>query len=152
MKRKKSKKGKNSALSRHNADGYIRDLEHICKLGYISSNTRDWIETNMYRLRECANCYEVEFASKLLSSKIQFIHQAPFIFSGKIYFADFFIPAKHLIIEIDGIYHESDSQSRYDRFRDQCFNGHKISVVRIPNQAVFNEKDLNILLSKYFEL
>lgn len=144
------KLSKKDALAYYNTNGYLNDLEHICKIGFIDRNTRDWIETNMTHLRETANAYEIEFASKLLADGVQFIHQAPFIFSGKIYFADFFIPSKHLIIEIDGIYHEGERQSRYDRFRDECFNGHRIRVIRMPNQAVFNDNDLKILLSKHF--
>ena len=148
--KKKSKKQKVNALERHNSYGYLKDLNHICKLGYIDASRRDWIETNMLRLRECANVYEHKFAEYLINKKIEFIHQAPFILSGKIYFADFFLPKYHLIIEIDGLYHSGNKQYEYDRFRDACFSGHKINVLRIPNNAVTNGNDLKVLTSKYF--
>lgn len=141
------KNRKKSELDNHNTIGYLDDLNHICKLGRINPSTRDWIETNMLRLREVANVYEVDFASYLIKKKVKFIHQAPFILSGKIYFADFYLPDKNVIIEIDGSYHNGIFQSEKDKFRDECFNGNKIKVIRIPNSAVNNEKDLNILLN-----
>lgn len=101
----------------------------------------------MLGLRDKANCYEKAFAKYLMDKKLKFIHQAPFIFSGKIYFADFYLPYHHLIVEIDGTYHQGESQYKYDRFRDQCFNGHKLSVIRIPNDAVRDAKAIQLLLS-----
>lgn len=136
--------GNRSKLINYNTVGYLDDLAHICKLGKISESRRDWIETNMLRLRSCANMYEIEFASYLMKKGIKFIHQAPFILSGKIYFADFYLPDKHIIIEIDGDYHNGITQSEKDRFRDECFNGHKLKVIRIPNAAVYNNKDLSV--------
>ena len=146
MKNKAKTNGNRSKLVNHNTIGYLDGLNHICKLGRISSSTRDWIETNMLRLRETANSYEIDFAAYLMNKKIEFIHQAPFIFSGKIYFADFYLPKREAIIELDGQYHSGMAQSRKDRFRDECFNGNKIKVIRIPNAAVYNENDLRILL------
>ena len=147
--KKNVKKKKVKALDKYNSLGYLKDLNHICKLGYIDKSTRDWIETNMLRLRDCANVYEHKFGEYLISKKINFIHQAPFILSGRIFFADFFLPNQHLVIEIDGLYHNGYKQCEYDRFRDACFNGYKINVLRIPNSAIMNEKDLKILVSKY---
>lgn len=143
----KAKKKQDKKLAEHNDLGYLEDLAHLYKLGAISESKRDWIETTMLGLRDKANCYEKAFAKYLLDKKLKFIHQAPFIFSGKIYFADFYLPDHHLIVEIDGIYHQGISQYKYDRFRDQCFNGHKLSVIRIPNDAVMDAKAVQLLLS-----
>ena len=143
----KTKKKQDKKLAEHNDLGYLEDLAHLYKLGAISESRRDWIETTMLSLRDKANCYEKVFAKYLMDKKIKFIHQAPFIFSGKIYFADFYLPDHHLIVEIDGIYHQGISQYKYDRFRDQCFNGHKLSVIRIPNDAVMDSKAMQLLLS-----
>lgn len=146
----KAKTKKSGALDKHNSYGYLNDLNHICKIGYIRDSTRDWIETTMLRLRDCANVYEHKFGEYLIKKNIEFIHQAPFILSGKIYFADFYLPKHNLIVEIDGTYHSGIAQSESDRFRDACFGGHKISVLRLPNNAVTNESDLKILTSEYF--
>lgn len=144
------KKANNDVLMHHSDAGYVKDLKHLCSLGNITPSKRDWIETTMLRLRETSNVYEKKFCSYLLSIGVDFIHQAPFILSGKIYFADFYIPEHHLIVEIDGDYHNGISQSEYDRFWDASFNGHKIKVLRLPNGAVSNEEDLNIFFSEYF--
>lgn len=138
--------GNRSKLINHNTLGYLDDLFHICKLGKISESKRAWIETNMLRLRESANMYEIDFASYLMNKGIKFIHQAPFILSGKIYFADFFLPEKHAIIEIDGDYHNGILQSEKDKYRDECFNGHRLKVIRIPNNAVYEINLLKIFL------
>lgn len=143
----KAKKKQDKKLTEHNDLGYLEDLAHLYKLGAISESKRDWIETTMLSLRDKANCYEKAFAKYLMGKKLKFIHQAPFIFSGKIYFADFYLPDHHLIVEIDGIYHQGVSQYKYDKFRDQCFNGHKLSVIRIPNDAVRDTNAIQLLLS-----
>lgn len=69
MKNKAKTNGNRSKLVNHNTIGYLDDLNHICKLGRISSSTRDWIETNMLRLRETANSYEIDFAAYLMNKK-----------------------------------------------------------------------------------
>lgn len=145
----KAKKSNSNALQKHNDLGYLDDLQHICKLGLINESRRDWIETTMLKLRDSANIYEHKFGGYLIKCKIDFIHQAPFIFNGKIYFADFYLPKYHTIVEIDGIYHSGLAQGEYDRFRDECFNGHKLKVLRIPNGAVLKEKDIKILLNDF---
>lgn len=146
---KKQKKHKNDTLQRHSDVGYIQDLKHLCTLGKISSSKRDWIETTMLRLRETANIYEKKFGAYLLARHVEFIHQAPFVLSDKIYFADFYLPQHHLIVEIDGDYHQGITQSEYDKIRDASFNGHKVKVLRIPNSAVMNQDALNIFISQY---
>lgn len=146
-KRRAKTNGNRSKLINYNTIGYLDDLAHICKLGRISESKRDWIETTMLKLRSSANMYEIDFAAYLIDNGIKFIHQAPFILSGKIYFADFYLPTKHAIIELDGSYHNGIAQSEKDRFRDECFNGHKLKVVRIPNSAVYDKKSLKIFMS-----
>ena len=148
----KANKKQDVKLTKHNDLGYLEDLAHLYKLGAISESKRDWIETTMLSLRDKANCYEKIFAKYLMDKKVKFIHQAPFIFSGKIYFADFYLPDYHLIVEVDGIYHEGITQYKYDRFRDECFNGHKLSVVRMPNDVVRNLEKVKILLSPFIKL
>lgn len=101
----KAKKRQDKKLAEHNDLGYLEDLAHLYKLGAISESKRDWIETTMLGLRDRANCYEKVFAKYLMDKKIKFIHQAPFIFSGKIYFADFYLPDQNTIVEFNGIQH-----------------------------------------------
>lgn len=147
VKNKAKTNGNRSKLINHNTIGYLDDLAHICKLGRITESKRDWIETTMLKLRSSANMYEIDFAAYLMSKNIKFIHQAPFILSGKIYFADFYLPDKHAIIEIDGNYHNGISQYEKDRFRDECFNGYKLKVVRIPNATIYDERSMNMFVT-----
>lgn len=142
----KLKRG-DSALMGHSDFNYIADIEHLNKLDGINHSYRDWIETKMIELRGKAPIYEHFLAEFLFNEHIHFIHQAPFVMSGKVFFADFFIPSKNVIIEVDGGYHNGASQYAKDRFRDVCFNGHMIRVIRIPNNATKNKKDLRILLN-----
>lgn len=146
----KKAKSSTNCLQRHTDCNYEEDLKHIYSLNNINPSKRDWIETTMLCLREKANIYEKKFGKFLLSKHIKFIHQAPFVLSGKIYFADFYFPQQRLIIEIDGDYHQSERQLTYDKVRDTCFAGHNVKVLRIPNNVVNDEQALNILLSKFF--
>ena len=131
-------------LEEYNIKHYAYDLNHIHKLGSINANKRRWIEDTMLDLRGRANYYEKVFASYLIRKGIVFIHQAPFVFDGKIYFADFYIPHAHTIIEIDGEYHKGIAQSEYDYNRDICFEGDKIKTIRIPNTAVNSDRELDL--------
>ena len=150
-KKKNSKKAKTnsnrSKLITYNANSYMLDMKHIFELGRISESRKDWIETTMLKLRSSANCYEIDFAAYLMEKGIRFVHQAPFIFDRKIYFADFYIPSKRAIFEIDGQYHDGMAQSEYDEQRSECFEGNRIKVIRIPNAAVYDKYKLDIYLS-----
>lgn len=126
---------------------YLIDLEHINKLHNISDSYRDWIENTMLELRSKAPIYEHYLAEFLFSEHIEFIHQAPFVLSDKAYFADFFIPSRNVIVEVDGEYHNGIVQRAKDRFRDMCFNGHMVRVIRIPNKATMDKSRLKILLN-----
>lgn len=148
-KRKKyntNKKKKLSSLQKKNDIGYLDDLNHICKLGIISENKKNWIEATMLILREKSTLAEVNCGNFLISKKIKFINQAPFILDDKIFFADFFIPDFNIIIEIDGKYHDSNKQKKLDAIRDFIFNGYKIHTIRIPNAATYNQNNLKIYL------
>lgn len=140
-------KSGDSKLTGYSSNNYAVDVAHLSRLGKISTSRRAWIETTMLELRSKAPIYEHFLAEFLFANNIQFIHQAPFILDDKIYFADFFIPAKHAIIEVDGGYHNGCVQATKDRFRDLCFNGHMIRVIRIPNSATDNKNDLCLLLN-----
>lgn len=107
----------------------------------------------MYELREKANCYEHKMGEILIESGIDFIHQAPFVFRPKtIYFCDFYIPSHRIVIEIDGIYHNSAVQSMKDTERDFNFKSIGIRVVRIANEETNDKEKLKLRLSQYIKL
>jgi very-short-patch-repair endonuclease len=138
--REKKEKKYNRTIALSDED-IIRDYSHIAKLK-VSESRRDWIENTMYELRAKSNKYERKLLQLLKVNKIAFIHQAPFIIDGKIYFADFFLPKENLIIEIDGISHDNNIQKQYDKQRDAAFGSYKIKTIRLSNDLVSDKKRL----------
>ena len=137
-------------LDKHNIENYYSDIEYIGRL-CVSQSTKEWIETNMYVLRGRSNIYENHVGAYLYDKKIKFIHQPPFVFSGKIYFADFYLPEHRLVIEVDGSYHNGDEQFKYDRERDYQFKSMRIRTMRISNQETMSRKTIELRLSQYIK-
>lgn len=109
----------------------------------IRRSKRDWITTARWELQERANKYEHLFGNFLIKHKVHFIHQAPFVIDGHIYFADFYLPEKRIVVEIDGDYHNGKYQQAKDRNKtdDLQFAGTK--VVCIKNATTLDENMLN---------
>lgn len=135
----------------YNTKNYYLDIAWINALS-VSKSKRDWIEITMYDLRSSANIYEVNVADFLSNLQIKFIHQAPFVFGTKIYFADFYLPDYKLTIEVDGSYHDGRVQSMYDKERDEQFLGIKIRTMRIKNRETINIEMLKLRPTQYIEL
>lgn len=133
-----------SPLDLHNIKSYIEDYAIISKFSHLPFSKREWIETRRYELQFSANKYEHYVGSYLLSHNVSFIHQAPFIINGKIYFLDFFIPSLCIALEVDGISHESVSKHEKDKDRDLNFKSIGIKTIRISNSECENSKYLNI--------
>lgn len=152
MKQKRKSKKKNTGFKSYNKtivlsnEDIIRDYSHLAKLR-VSENRRDWIETTMYTLRSKANIYERKLIDLFTANKVVFIHQAPFILDGKIYFADFFLPDENIIVEIDGDYHSGISQKSYDKDRDRAFKSYNMKTIRISNELVKEATKLKQILS-----
>ena len=52
------------------------------------------------------------------------------------YIADFYIPKKHLVIEIDGIQHLTWEHKEKDRTRDKFIEEQGLCVLRFPNESI----------------
>lgn len=135
-------------LDLYNVKNYNTDIDYINRLS-VKQSTKEWIELAMYEHRAKANIYELNFAEFLLERKVRFIHQAPFVFGGKIYFADFYLPDHHLVVEIDGDYHNGEGQYNYDKIRERNFASVKISTERISNHTTTSDSALSLIMSKY---
>lgn len=142
----KNKKMVQSPLDLHNISQYIEDYAIISKFSHLPFSKREWIETRRYELQFSANKYEHLLGAYLLSHDVKFIHQAPFIINGKIYFLDFFIPSLRTAIEVDGISHSLYNNSDKDRNRDKDFKTIGIKTIRISNDEVSTNKFLDIRL------
>jgi very-short-patch-repair endonuclease len=67
------------------------------------------------------------------------------------YVVDFFCPAKHLIIELDGGHHNDDGNAKRDRERQLCLEREGYRVIRFWNSEI--SSDLNAVLERiYVEL
>lgn len=64
------------------------------------------------------------------------------------YIADFYIPDKHIIIEVDGKFH--DKQKQHDKNRTKTIQEHypEIKVLRYTWKDLFNEDKMSDLLWK----
>lgn len=57
------------------------------------------------------------------------------------YFADFYIHAARLIIEVDGEHHQSAAQQLKDAVRDKWFQAHSYSMLRFSTGEVWHDTD-----------
>lgn len=152
--RKKNKKNKRSfkknevqsPLDLHNISQYIEDYAIISKFSHLPFSKREWIETKRYELQYSANKYEHLLGAFLLSHDVKFIHQAPFVINGEIYFLDFFIPSLRIAIEVDGVSHSWYDHPNKDSNRDMDFKTIGVKTIRISNDEVSSKKYLEIRL------
>ena len=52
------------------------------------------------------------------------------------YIVDFFIPALHLVIEVDGEQHSTSEGKAYDQNRDTVLRMYELEILRIPNSMI----------------
>jgi very-short-patch-repair endonuclease len=134
----------------HEIKDYYADFEHLHKLR-VDENFRDWIEHTMLNLRGRMTTSEQNVMRYLKIMQIPYIFQAPFVIDEKVYFVDFFLPNDNLVIEVDGGYHDSMTQRKKDELRDLVFDGVRIKVARISNEATKSSRNIRIILSQYIE-
>ena len=146
------KAAKLRALDKHDTEGYFKDLEYLGRLSFVPEGTRSWIEVTMYSLREKANVYEHSLGELLIKKKVNFIHQAPFVFRPKkIYFTDFYLPDYRIVIEVDGVYHNGKDMVSRDAERDYNFKSIGIRVVRVMNEETKDPEHLSLRLAQYIK-
>ena len=146
-KKKASKKQKpivQTPLDIHNISNYIEDYAIISKFAHLPFSKREWIETRRYELQFNANKYEHILGEYLIKHDVKFIHQAPFVICGRIYFLDFFIPSLRVAIEVDGVAHSYMRQKDKDLSRDCDFKSIGVKTIRISNDEVNSPKHLGI--------
>ena len=89
-------------------------------------------------LRERATPAERRFRGFLCHAKIKFKFQRAFIKKGGFVIADFYIPSKKLVIEIDGGYHLTPAQQSKDKWKDKyLIDNYGIDTMRFTNERVF---------------
>jgi very-short-patch-repair endonuclease len=55
------------------------------------------------------------------------------------YVADFYCPAAKLVVEIDGLVHDSEGAAKFDQARDLYMRGLGLKVIRIPAADVLRD-------------
>lgn len=122
-------------------------LESMPKEG---SDRYKWIISTRNKLLSNPTKSEIEFYEVLSLLDIPFEKQRPFVFNGRIFFADAFFEKTKTIIEIDGGYHLSPKIKKKDNNRTSLFNGAGYKVIRIKNEDVFDRAFFLSKLSKHF--
>lgn len=97
--------------------------------------------------------YELIFKNFLIEIGVDFIFQKAFIAKDYYCIVDFYIPKPYkIVIEIDGEYHNNNSQILKDKKRDDYLTRVRgFSVIRIKNQDV-NSLETKMLIHKLFNI
>ena len=87
--------------------------------------------------------YAERLLKKFLTGKIDFEFQKIIYTDNKHFFiADFYIPSKNLIIEVDGEYHNDAKQQDKDIWRTKILKSLGYRVIRFKNKQITESNDL----------
>ena len=92
--------------------------------------------------------YAERLLKTFLTGKIDFEFQKIIYTDNKHFFiADFYIPSKNLIIEVDGEYHDDTKQQDKDIWRTKLLNSLGYRVIRFKNKHITESRDLSWILN-----
>lgn len=92
--------------------------------------------------------YAERLLKTFLIGKIDFEFQKIIYTDNKHFFiADFYIPSKNLIIELDGEYHDDIKQQNKDIWRTKLLNSLGYKVIRFKNKQIIESRDLSWILN-----
>ena len=92
--------------------------------------------------------YAERLLKTFLTEKIDFEFQKIIYTDNKHFFiADFYIPSKNLIIELDGEYHNDAKQQDKDIWRTKLLNSLGYRVIRFKNKQITESRDLSWILN-----
>ena len=92
--------------------------------------------------------YAERLLKTFLTGKIDFEFQKIIYTDNKHFFiADFYIPSKNLIIELDGEYHDTIKQQDKDIWRTKLLNSLGYRVIRFKNKQIIESRDLSWILN-----
>ena len=87
--------------------------------------------------------YAERLLKTFLTGKIDFEFQKIIYTDNKhVFIADFYIPSKNLIIELDGEYHDNAKQQNKDIWRTQLLHSLGYRVIRFKNKQITESKNL----------
>ena len=92
--------------------------------------------------------YAERLLKTFLAEKIDFEFQKIIYTDNKHFFiADFYIPSKNLIVELDGEYHDNIKQQDKDIWRTQILKSLGYEVIRFKNKQITESRDLSWVLN-----
>ena len=92
--------------------------------------------------------YAERLLKTFLTGKIDFEFQKIIYTDNKHFFiADFYIPSKNLIIELDGEYHNDAKQQDKDIWRTKILQSLGYRIIRFKNKQITESKDLSWILN-----
>ena len=93
--------------------------------------------------------YAERLLKTFLAGKIDFEFQKIIYTDNKKHFfiADFYIPSKNLIVELDGEYHDNIKQQDKDIWRTQILKSLGYEVIRFKNKQIIESRDLSWILN-----
>lgn len=103
----------------------------------MSTLSERWIRLRRADLMSKSSDAEKIAHKILLSLGYKVIRQFPINTGRRIYFADLYIPALKLILEVDGNYHLEDNQKRLDRNRSSNLRRKGLRIYRILNRDAY---------------
>lgn len=126
----------------HTSEGSIKPYKE---------NSREELKENSaeyYKhILEINATYAERLLKTFLTGKIDFEFQKIIYTDNKHFFiADFYIPSKNLIIELDGGYHETSEQKQKDVWRTGILNSMGYKVIRFTNSQILSSYDLDWVL------
>lgn len=110
----------------------------------IKSISLEELERRIDYLRDNPTPAEILMKAKLNYARINYIFQYPIETKTSYFIADFYIPRKNIIVEIDGSIH--NNRKSYDNARDKYIKSKGYKVIRIKNKDV---DTFNTLTFKY---
>ena len=127
----------------HTSEGSIKPYKEEPK----EESKEDTAERYKHILEVNATYAERLFKT-FLTGKIDFEFQKIIYTDNKHFFiADFYIPFKNLIIELDGEYHNDAKQQDKDIWRTKLLNSLGYRVIRFKNKQIIESRDLSWILN-----
>ena len=128
----------------HTSEGSTKSYKEESK-----ENTAEYYK----HILEVNATYAERLLKTFLTGKIDFEFQKIIYTDNKHFFiADFYIPSKNLIIELDGEYHDNAKQQDKDIWRTQLLHSLGYRVIRFKNKQITESKNLfwvlNIIKNK----
>lgn len=118
----------------HTSEGSTKSYKEESK-----ENTAEYYK----HILEVNATYAERLLKTFLTGKIDFEFQKIIYTDNKHFFiADFYIPSKNLIIELDGEYHDNAKQQDKDIWRTQLLHSLGYRVIRFKNKQITESKNL----------